>query len=1077
MKKGNRKMKSMAYKALSVISAIALFAASSNVPYALASQFGEVYTDSNAQIATDSNAYETDSSIPETTPQPEISENGGQEENNNSENTPVETPETTAPEVTVPETTLETPTESTPAAPAVENSAVATASNPIKVEILDSKTFNQKRTGVVVGEYELVYSDASLEAESLDLMEIVPADEHPVAVKIHEILETADDTWYRYSIISENEEVRAQLHDFPYIPADDVELDALEEGVLAETDEDGVAVTIEGVLPEGANLSIERIDWEDIGALQETIENQGYELPGIWGLAYDIDLGIEEKLDEAVTVTLKNFDLGYYNADNLSVDVYHFLDNGTVEKLNKAEVIVGGLTFETDGFSNYYFDFDIIEDRESVLNSLAETGYETSVQRREWFGIEQGDWKKEDFRFFELEEEEEAVEEMGFFRTVARKARTMLRSAAQSVSQIIPESGGTNSNEDVEISKTIAGTTFENVFDITLEVKTKTDIQSIITEPDLAVVVVMDISNTMYEEFANSSVTRYEAAIESANAFIDKFTENSGPHSKIGFVAFNTHSYEIFPLQTCNTEGTADELQDTVATTTWEKMYNGDSNAYFNSPERDRFTNMESGLARAEDMLNSEKHTNKYVVFLSDGFPTTYIESGYTGNIPYSTSGIAGTDGVFYDAVLGKRCKYGVNYSDKAAIRAREQATTMKNNGIKIFSIGVDLEGQTIQKHHNSSVNMNGHSVVDRTGSTYELGRASTTEDFKAWLGGYLVDSEGKLKGIGSGEGYYADCTNKQSVLDAFEDAFETMIEQAEKSSNAQWVAGDPIPNNIEFISFYNNAGQLQTSNPNELIGAFGVGEENSAKFEDNNISWDLKNSGYTTTQVNNTTHYTYSIKYRVRLENEAAGFVENTSVNTNGTTTLDYRVVQTVNEKGTITDKSIEFPIPAVKGYLADLTFKKTDDVGGLVTGAVFKLTHDTDNCNICRGDGEKSVEIADQEATSEGMGVVTFTNIPSGHLYKMQETDAPTGYSRNTFVYNVTVAYDEITVIGENNTPWLLDGNDSVVNVKLPALPDTGGSGTTPFTVSGMLLLSLALMYYLYIAKNEQRKEKQVP
>ena len=57
--------------------------------------------------------------------------------------------------------------------------------------------------------------------------------------------------------------------------------------------------------------------------------------------------------------------------------------------------------------------------------------------------------------------------------------------------------GGKASADGVKISKTISKSNLENYFDITLTVETTSKIEEITKAQDLAVVLVMDISNTM----------------------------------------------------------------------------------------------------------------------------------------------------------------------------------------------------------------------------------------------------------------------------------------------------------------------------------------------------------------------------------------------------------------------------------------------------------------------------------------------------------------------------------------------------------------------------------------------------
>lgn len=398
--------------------------------------------------------------------------------------------------------------------------------------------------------------------------------------------------------------------------------------------------------------------------------------------------------------------------------------------------------------------------------------------------------------------------------------------------------GGTNATDDVSVSKTIRGTDLENVFDITLKVENTQKIEEVTSEPDMAVVIVMDISNTMNDNFGN--VTRYAAAMEAAGDFLDKFTEsNTLGVSKVGYVAFNTDAHEIFGLQPCVNKAQADALKNTMRTKTGKII-----NAEGYSGAHNRFTNIEGGLKRASDMLEKVSNQNKYIVLLTDGFPTTYLNNSttndaYEGYDPYCSSGEIGTDGVFYDNVEKLYCKLGTSYSDKAAIRARTMATSIKKNGTEIFSIGVDIGGQTIAKY-SKLVNDNGEnvSIVDRTGKTYEIGSADSADAYKSWLKSSI------------GSGYYYDSTDSAGLKKAYEQIFAKIKEEVETASQADWVACDPMQaisqtDVIEFIGFYNHSNILT---PEDLNGKHEPGGENTATFDSvkDAIQWDLKNSGYT---------------------------------------------------------------------------------------------------------------------------------------------------------------------------------------------------------------------------------------
>ena len=639
----------------------------------------------------------------------------------------------------------------------------------------------------------------------------------------------------------------------------------------------------------------------------------------------------------------------------------------------------------------------------------------------------------------------------------AQNAPALVQSTNAPSSRQIKEEGGSNESGDgVSVSKTIAGTDLENVFDITLQVRTPRTISEVIKEPDMAVVIVMDISNTMNSNFGGS--TRYTAAMEAAEQFLDQFAaSNSLGVSKVGYVAFNTDAHQIFGLQSCTDEKTLAALKDTMRTETGKIIAADGYNA-----SHTRFTNIEAGLKMGSDMLAGAANKNKYIIFLSDGFPTTYISSGYSGYDPYDTTGK-----IFYDHVLNKPTSYGTSYSDEAAIRARNMAQSIKNADTTIFSIGVDVGGQTIQQYITQSENANGYSVVDRTGTSYEIGDPRSTESYKNWLSNSI------------GSGYYHDSTNTEGLKAAYDQIFETIKTTIENASKADWVASDPMPvgggeiDAVEFIGLYdkNKIGYHAA-----LSGANQPGDENTASFAADEITWDLKQSGYTTETGGGTTTYIYTLRYRVRLQNEQYGFIERNVYETNGKTTLKYRVIETVNGKVQVSDqKELEFPIPSVEGYLGELTFLKQDNRGNALAGAEFTLTH-SDNCKICRGNGTQ-VSILPQEAVSGDDGKVSFTGIPSGHSYDLSETKVPDGYSKTGEHYVVTVTYDEVTVqvLGpdyKQTGTWGQNEMGVIVNNTYYALPSTGGSGTQWFTVGGLALV-LTAGFGLYRIKRRRRRE----
>ena len=578
--------------------------------------------------------------------------------------------------------------------------------------------------------------------------------------------------------------------------------------------------------------------------------------------------------------------------------------------------------------------------------------------------------------------------------------------SASTTNQIDYVGGETVSSDDmVRISKTIEHKEgdLENYFDITLKVETK----NIAEEPSLDIVIVMDISNTMTYKIGTDTKTRIEAAKEASNKFIDELLKHSKANPnisrRIGFVAFNTSSYKVFELQECKTEAEATKLKNLIASETSRLMKNTQIGQ---ERDRERFTNIEAGLKMANNMLNT-KASFKHIVFLSDGFPTTYIKNGYTGYDPYTPNAENSSEGNFFDEVTKKACKYGTSYSDRAAIKAREMATKVKNNGINIYSIGVDVGGQTIKGYVDQTIGQS-HSVVDRTSTTYEIGSDSSSNAYKNWL-------KNKI-----GSGHYYDANDTNGLTSAFDEIFQKII----KMSEAAWVIEDPMNNSsnenkfIEFVGLYDDKNVLKDSitngNPNE---------SDTANYSNDTLKWDLKKSTYTgpsKTIINGkeVERYTYEVKYRVRLKNEASGFIVQNPYETNGETKLTYLVKKTnsADEQKTITFKN-----PKVHGYLGELNLIKLNKFDrSKVKGAKFKLVHDPD-C-LCHKE-RKYATILDMEVESDEFGNVSFKNIPSGHKYLLSEISTLNNLIKDLKTYNVSVDYGETKIEGLTNNEFIND------------------------------------------------------
>lgn len=618
--------------------------------------------------------------------------------------------------------------------------------------------------------------------------------------------------------------------------------------------------------------------------------------------------------------------------------------------------------------------------------------------------------------------------------------------------------GGEASADGVKISKTISKSNLENYFDITLTVETTSKIEEITKAQDLAVVLVMDISNTMnYAITSDKDVveeSRLEVAKKSVNEFISTFydySKDSNVVRQIGLVTFNRDSYDVFGgLQNVNTVP--------------ESTLTGKVNRITAPTDVDiKWTNMEAGLKKANDLLATSTVKNKYIIFLTDGLPTTYIKSGYQGYTPLKSNHTKYTEhrvGNFYnyekDVPIGSSSWSGTNYSDLGARRAEELAYKIKNNGTKIYSIGVGITGQYTMWHlqyndngsHANTVDTDtearnytyystngykvpryyavlpGINVPSKTANTDTSvkNKYNDTSYYKKWLSEYIGSDN-----LGTNEKnrkYYHDSDNKTALENAYKEIFNDIKEMTDQEINASWVAEDPMnasgqTKNIQFVGLYDDNMNLK----NELNTA-NAGESDTASYNEakDTISWDLKASTRTETKKQENgkevTYYKYEIKYKIRLENELKDFVEKKDYFTNGKTYLDYVVIENVNGVNVRSEKrTLEFPIPKVFGYLGTLTFDKKTNYGNKpLEGTVFELAHSSD-CP-CLNERKHIDANFKMTSTSNKDGKVIFNNIPSGHSYKLYEKSTDEYHEINTKEYDVIVSYGKTTVEDFSNT-----------------------------------------------------------
>ena len=122
------------------------------------------------------------------------------------------------------------------------------------------------------------------------------------------------------------------------------------------------------------------------------------------------------------------------------------------------------------------------------------------------------------------------------------------------------------------------------------------------------------------------------------------------------------------------------------------------------------------------------------------------------------------------------------------------------------------------------------------------------------------------------------------------------------------------------------------------------------------------------------------------------------------------------------------------------------------------------------------KFVETVYPDGTSE------FTMPVSDTPYELTETTAPDGYNKLTGKVRVTVGKTSVTAgrSDDNTVTYVVDlptENEPYYTVHITnnsgvELPNTGGSGTLPYTLGGIALIMAAALMYGFIMRRRGRR-----
>lgn len=164
----------------------------------------------------------------------------------------------------------------------------------------------------------------------------------------------------------------------------------------------------------------------------------------------------------------------------------------------------------------------------------------------------------------------------------------------------------------------------------------------------------------------------------------------------------------------------------------------------------------------------------------------------------------------------------------------------------------------------------------------------------------------------------------------------------------------------------------------------------------------------------------------------------------------------QEYNNNVDVTCDTVDYDNDSTKGFEANVTVTKVDEEGNYLTGAEFQVIKDgTPLYFIYVSDGvyKRALSQSETNATqtlvvSSTDGTLKVTGLDEG-TYTFKETKAPLGYSGGV-TKNVIVTANEDQQVTMNDI--------DIENTKLASLPETGGMGTTIFTIGGCLIMVVA-------------------
>ncbi len=289
---------------------------------------------------------------------------------------------------------------------------------------------------------------------------------------------------------------------------------------------------------------------------------------------------------------------------------------------------------------------------------------------------------------------------------------------------------------------------------------------------------------------------------------------------------------------------------------------------------------------------------------------------------------------------------------------------------------------------------------------------------------------------------------SSQPQINKFVTKIDNKEENVSFSEEATWIIIADVPSDMG--SKYNYY-RITDTMDKELVFKGGTVTVSTSTSEstDKNITFTNKETGYTVSEVQNnqfTVSFdtalledvkTVKIEYKTTLDEDATEMGKNIYNNVK----LFYATPAAEGEA----EEDIP-PYVWTDGYV----FKKTNLQGNALEGAVFEVQDA--NGNVV--DNYKNI-------TSNDKGFFEVKGLEKGTYY-LVETKAPMGYELLSSKFEF--------IVSRGSYSRTLSAPKVVENVPTPAIPLTGGIGTTIFTVTGLALILAGVVLFIVSRKTKK-------